>query len=660
MLPLLRSTVPRLAPLLVQSPRIRIVRLWAALACLLALNAGTRSAWAQQYLSAEPVQGKKIRIDGMLRDWPGGFAKLKSKAKIGGEALVAYDDSNLYLAASVDDPKIVRTQSGGQTEDRLLLEMQVPAASGTGRSTVTISVYPGDPGKLPALVKVNGKTVAAAEAVENHTGQKLIVEAKLPWSAVSALSRVKVGLRGRLAYQDSQSPGSVRTTYETAPSGAWPPLTLEPETGLIQALLEPKELGMRPAREAFGDISGDDQIERVAVFGHFLTIVGSGYKDGKQFYFNELDVASADRIRRLELLDFSGDGKAEIILQRRLGPDDSYRDVLSVFQIAPDGAPLLVFAHEVSLVTAEGAVHNDVKISGSGSSAKIRIAQGKAKGFDPGTFQEPTIGGGIVSALLPWEAVESRTYQWRGQGLTEVEKKEGKPKAGPAKRAAASGAAAAVAPPPPRPPTSSELLDRVYALYRKDRGVGAHKPRFDLVTDVVEDSRNERVLVHDRDLVVFGPGFREGQTYTYLTIGVKDSKDILSVTTRDLVGDGKAVIIVHAILRAQASKQLGGDEVERQALFVYKVQDGALARIFAAETGRSSKGKRVLGAALFVPAGRGVAIELRPLRALGWTEQTYPFPADTTAAGGLEPLLLPWGDAAPRRYVYRSGAFVAE
>ncbi len=70
--------------------------------------------------------------------------------------------------------------------------------------------------------------------------------------------------------------------------------------------------------------------------------------------------------------------------------------------------------------------------------------------------------------------------------------------------------------------------------------------------------------------------------------------------------------------------------------------------------------KRVLGSALFVPSGRGVAIELRPLRALGWTEQTYPFPEDTTAAGELEPLLLPWSQSAPRRYVYRKGAFVAD
>ena len=74
----------------------------------------------------------------------------------------------------------------------------------------------------------------------------------------------------------------------------------------------------------------------------------------------------------------------------------------------------------------------------------------------------------------------------------------------------------------------------------------------------------------------------------------------------------------------------------------------------------ASKGKRVLGSVLFVPHGRGVAIELGPLRALGWTEQTYPFPEDTTAAGGLEPLLLPWSERGPRRYVYRGGSFIAD
>lgn len=614
------------------------------------------------------MTGKKIRIDGLLQEWPAGFAKLKGKSGIGGEALVGYDDTHLYLAAAVKDDRIARTKSGGSAEDRLTLELYVPGANGSGGGVHTIAVYPGDPGKLPAIVKVDGKEIQGVEAVEAPSGKELVLEAKLPWSALSRTKKVKVGLRGRIVYYDASNVGSVRATWatSTATGSAMPPLTLEAETGLVQALLEPKELPYQPAREAYGDITGDDQVERVALYGHFLSIAGFGYKGGKQFYFSELDVGSADRIRRLELRDLSGDGKAEIILEKRLGPSDSYREVLEVLSVGQDGAPVSVFAHEVTLVTPEGSIQNEVKFAGTGPSATITIAQGKAKGFDPGTFREPVIGGGITPALLPWESVEWRSYRWKGQRLEPFDEKAGPARAGKsgaqalATKSAKSASPSSKAPPPPRPPSAAELLDRIYALYRRDRGVGPQKPRFDLVTDVAEDERTERVLVHDRDLVVFGPGFQQGQTYTYLTIGVKEAKDILSVTTRDLVGSGKAQILVHAVLSAQASKQLGGEVVERQAFFVYEIQGTSLVRIFAAETGRASKGKRILGSTLFVPHGRGVAIELRPLRALGWTEASYPFPEDTQPAGGLEPLLLPWSHSKARRYVYRNGTFAPE
>jgi hypothetical protein len=203
------------------------------------------------------------------------------------------------------------------------------------------------------------------------------------------------------------------------------------------------------------------------------------------------------------------------------------------------------------------------------------------------------------------------------------------------------------------------MLSRVYGLYKSNRNVGrSSKPRFDFVTDVVEDQQMERVVVHDRDLVVFGKGFKKGLSYTYLTIGVKESKDILSVTARDLVGDGKAEIIVHAVVNAQASEAMGGDIVQRQALYIYKVQGETLTRIFAAETGRALKGKRILGSVAFMQDGNKWDLEVRPLRALGWDQQSYPFPEDQHPAGGLEPLLLPWSDAGSRRYVYDGSQYV--
>ena len=89
---------------------------------------------------------------------------------------------------------------------------------------------------------------------------------------------------------------------------------------------------------------------------------------------------------------------------------------------------------------------------------------------------------------------------------------------------------------------------------------------------------------------------------------------------------------------------------------VYAIEGDGLVRIFGAETGRALGKDRILGAVAFTPARRGFDIELKPSRAIGWTEQSYPFPPDTTTAGGLEPLLLPWASGS-RKYRFDGKTF---
>lgn len=641
-----------------------LVRFLVTSPLALATSLFTVSAAAADYLAAEPMADTKVRIDGMLREWPGGFAKMKSQSGSTSKnsALVGYDDDYIYLAGKLADTGIVRTKSAVKGEDRLVLEIYFPSTSGSSGKTHRVDVYPGVPGKLGAVVKVDGKDAAGATAIEAPTDSGLTIEARIPWSALAAARTMRVGMRGKISYEDASSVGHVKSVTETCSGSGrnMQPLTIGPETGLAETLLGPKGLGFRPAREVYGDLTGKADVEKVALYGHFLSIVGPGYKDGKQFYFNELDVERADQVTRLELRDVSGDNKAEIIIQKQLGKGEKYREVIQVLQIGKDGAPRQVFMHEVAIVTPDGKIENKVKITGAGKSARITIEQGSSKGFDPGTFQEPTIGKDIPSALLPWQSVKSRSFGWKGAGLAATDEESGEPT-----MKSTSGAAPRVAqkdaPPPPRPPSADEMLDRVYGLYKQDRKVSrGKKPSFDFVTDVVEDGQMERVLVHERDLVVFGKGFKNGLSYTFLTIGVKEPEHILSVTSRDLVGDGKAEIIVHAVLDAQASKSLGGDLVRRQALFVYKVIGENLTRIFAAETARSVKGNRIMSAVAFLPRGASTDLELRPLRALGWTEKTYPFPEDRHPAGGLEPLLLPWSRVGARRYSFDGSQYLLQ
>src|SRR6187549_1100895 len=58
----------------------------------------SQTAHAERYLALEPMTGKSIQIDGMLREWPSGFASLSTGgAKTQSSVLVGYDEQHLYF-----------------------------------------------------------------------------------------------------------------------------------------------------------------------------------------------------------------------------------------------------------------------------------------------------------------------------------------------------------------------------------------------------------------------------------------------------------------------------------------------------------------------------------------------------------------------------------
>ncbi len=638
-------------------------RLGALLGAVATLLVARASPAAGRAIDANDMSQSKIKIDGLLREWPGKLTELGEhlRGSAGGDraaASIGYDASYVYVALKLVDRKIVRTPAAGSGEDHATLIIAFP--SGRGYATHAVEIYPGDPGRVAGVVKRRGGgAIAGSKVVEAPAKGGLEVEARIPWSAFPQGRNTRVGLRGAIEYSDADAPGSIRAVVSTSTAqsgGALPPLRLEAEQAMDANLIGPNNLPERPSRVVYGDVDGDSMLEQVAVHGKYLTIAGPHYRGGNQFYFGELGVASPSMVESLQLRDMDGDGKQEIVVEKRIGGGDRYRGVLEVLKVGSNDTPYRLFAHETAIVTPDGRVVNKVRLVTKGRGVAVEISQDQAEGFEPDTYKEP-VSDDMEGALLPWQSVTSRTFGWDGKAFSKLDEKTGTPKLVKRAHHAAHKPSGPPPPPPPRPPTSDELLDRVYALYRKDRHVGREKPRFDFVTDVVGDTRTERVLIHKKDIVVFGKGFRGGLSYAFITIGVAEPKNVLDVTARDFTGDGKAEIIVRGVLHAKASKELGGDTVDRYALFVYKVVAEGVTRIFAAETGRALGDKRVLGTIAFLPGERGLTIELRPGRAVGWTEQDYPFPTDTTTAGGLEPLLLPWAQGAKRRYVFDGSGY---
>src|SRR5690606_27760332 len=123
-----------------------------------------------------------------------------------------------------------------------------------------------------------------------------------------------------------------------------------------------------------------------------------------------------------------------------------------------------------------------------------------------------------------------------------------------------------------------------------------------------------------------------------------------------LTADGKAEIIVRGIVRARLEG--GSESIEREVFLVYTAADGAITRIFGAETARAMGDKRVTGKLSFVPGPNGTNIQLSPGKATGWDQQTYPFAEDETAVGGIEPVILPWSGKRAVVFRFDGKAFV--
>lgn len=632
-------------------------------------------------LDAVPMHDKKIRLDGMLREWPqranlsqtvsGSVAQGDPKAS----AVIGYDHDALYVAMDVRDAEFV------PHKDYAELRLSFPLASG-GYKTYAVKLEPGDAGKTAGAVSVGGRNVTDAKLVEAPNADGFSFEAKIPWTAFPEASTTRVGLRGALVYNDADGNSKVVVGTSKQQGAGAPPLTIEAEYALLHQLVGAKGLSPRPVREALGNLVGDKMKERVAIYDRFLTVTGYGYRGGSEFFYHDLQ---AKRVKLLRLVDFNADGFDEVVVVRERAAGGDEQELLEVWRFPTEsGAPVLLFQHEVGLSSGDNRVQNEVEVTTfKGKPAlAVRVAKGKV---DVATWAGVPAGGETKPVLLPWQPVSSRTYAWQNAGFEQVEEKSSKPlmeapaakgtrfysaSAPPpgygapadtkkADEADVDGEASGDAPPPARPPTAEELMDRVYELYRSERGAKKAKPRFDFVTNVAGDETVERVVVHGKDIVVFGKKFLQGRSYAYTTIGVERPEDVLQVNTVDLTGDGHAELVVHGVIRAQASKKLGGDVVTRHGMFVYRILESGITRVFAAETGRAVGDNVVLGSVRFVPATAGaVRIELHPGRAVGWTEQTYPFPEDRGPYGGLEPLLLPWTEQAPRTYSYSGGKFV--
>lgn len=611
---------------------------------------------------------RPVKLDGMVKEWPAFTgAQLGREGKNGGHAFAGglqYDDARLYAAGEITDDRFVRTARFGAGEDHASLVLALPAHGG-GLAAYEIGFFAGKPGESAGSVRFlsgprKGQEVSGAKIIEAPTAGGYTFEASVPWTTFPEAKTARLGMRGILRYVDVESVGATAKVLSTGPGDVatpreLPALPTEPEAAVVEGILGPRGLDREaPSFDLIADVAGDGLKERVTVYGSLLTVCGPGYRGGKQFFYREL----AQEIVHLEARDLTGRGKEDLVVRLRGGATGTVRETFQVWSFLGGDEPSTTFAHEIAVTAGKRRVSNVVHVT---AGRDIEVAVEPAVGWDIASYREPLAGDG-EPVLFPWGGIKARTFRFDGKRFAKASEITQTPQPlppGVAPPSLLTRDPSRVEPPTPVVKKGSDLSADLLDLFRKERGIpDGTKPRFDLEVQVAEDPRPERVVLFGRDLVVFGPGFRGGQRYAFLTLSqFTEDAGVKDLSARDVAGTGTADLVVRGTRKVTAAGS--PDPVEMDALFVYQVQAAGILRVFGIETGREQGKNRIQGMVQFVPAsgGKGFEIDVRPGRAFGWTEKTYPWGQESAGAGGLEPLLLPWGDVKAVRYAWNGTTF---
>lgn len=639
-----------------------LIRLRPLLACAAVLAASALSSPTLAEgtaLKASLMDAKSLKLDGVLKEWSGlqslpyAVKGKGGKPDIEAKASLAYDSTNLYVAADVTDDAL---RGGG---DHLEVVIGFP-----GGTTQEVLLYPGEPGKSAGTAKTkDGSPVSGAKVIEAPRAGGWTLEASVPWSTFPQARLIRIGLRGAVFVHDADSGQTVRNIVGSAPSSAYvslPSIATETEQALADGLLRDKGIKGAPRHNMTADVAGDAMKERVLVFDRYLVVLGPNFRKGTEYYWSDLGVdPSQGGLPSIEVRDLTGDSQAEIILRKRFGNATRFREMIQVLSFGNADVPLVIFQHEIGLTTEAGSVANEVSFVPDGAKVAIKITPGTAKGFNAGNYHETTEST-FDPLLLPWGTIAGQTYKYGSATFGKVTEER------QAATAAPPATPSSPAPPPrgeavtPRAPPAmspSELLEKVYEAYKKDRNVSG-RPKFDLGSDVTGDKQLERVLVHDRDLVIFGKGFKGGAGYSFLNLPMfAAGSDIIDLTARDVTGDGKAEILLKGLIHVSVPKEAGTGIIDREVLLIFQVVSDSMRRVFAVELARSMGKKRVQGSIQFPTSSKGPEIEISSGKATEWTEQTYPFKQEGNGPGGFEPLILPWSGWKPVRYHWSGSLF---
>ena len=402
---------------------MRCIQLLAAGVVALAAEAAAAQGAAPANHTCQAVEDGVVEVDASLDDWRG-LAPLRRGARSADasfELRCAFDAGQLYLSVRLRDERLIRSArrgAGGRGEDALHLSLRAGAAPWT------MTFFPGTSGFQARREAGHG-----ARADDSLLDDGWQIELAVPLRRIPGWGGPTPLLLGEVSYADVDRPGAAA---EDRPSfrGALHFSTHQPALRgfLSTAGLSPGVLRL----DQLAQLDGLPGSERAVAGGRFLGVLTDS------FAFIQLPLESPGDLRRVELIDFDGDGRSSLLAHYVERGGGGSREVVTVWRVNAAGELERALGLEVALELGGRKLVNRWSLVAAGSrraggKSPRRARNGPARpvdivvevapednaGWDAASFARVTPSPDARPILTPWAGKRAVVYYFDGEQALE-------------------------------------------------------------------------------------------------------------------------------------------------------------------------------------------------------------------------------------------------
>lgn len=251
-------------------------------------------------------------------------------------------------------------------------------------------------------------------------------------------------------------------------------------------------------------------------------------------------------------------------------------------------------------------------------------------------------GGYVLEAFIPWRLVASADTWDQARASLRYEDHDRAGQKAPETTLTSSGESKPSA--WPAITLGTGQLDLLAAFMKAQNLVGV-QPRFDARADVAGDALEERVLVVDKFVLVYGKHFKDGQSYAFFALPFSVGGGLVAAELIDLTGDGHAELLT----RVRQSNALGA----RAIASVLALNEEGIAPLLSLELKKETRAGFIENELSIDKKARPRTLSLSVGRSQGLNAENF----RENPASDAVPILLPWGEIEAQSYAFQDGKF---